>query len=74
MYILGVAPDVASRNDDTCDCHARVFARVIFSKPYQGTVSTFVDHGLEGKLTFGDPFQDSSVAGGGGRLSDLPIN
>ena len=38
-----------------------MFVLVIFSKPYQGTVSTFENHCLEEKLTFGDPFQDFGV-------------
>ena len=45
----------------TGPCLARVFVRVIFSRPYQGTVYTFTNHCLEGKSTFGDPFHDSGV-------------
>ena len=41
--------------------HAIVFVRVFFSNRTRVRFSTFEIHCLEGKLTFGDPLQDSGV-------------
>jgi hypothetical protein len=43
--------------------HARVFEELNKNRPYPDTVSTLGDHCGAGKLTFGDPFQDSGVVG-----------
>jgi hypothetical protein len=41
--------------------HARVEEGVNFLNPYVDTVLTFENNCLQGKLTFGDPFEDSGV-------------
>ena len=54
--------------------HARVFEGVNENRTHLSAVSAFEIHCLAGKLTFGDPFQDSGVVPPHCNLATLQAN